>query len=234
MYQSKNKTSLQKAAENLRSACLSLGSCYANSAPLVKEFIDLRKKITIYAKVYSEEIEPFVELVIQSIQEFVQLYIEPNVKIFKKSVLSVHANEYYIIANHTNCLNKKIVTCFKKEQIKILYKHNSAENFRGALIDSLNDFIITIDIISGFFQNLNNNLEGLTHTNDNSHCRLVISKAEEIKKSCQDYASSIPSCQANLKAITDDFNKYEVEQWLSENEIKVNELMELLYNENKK
>ncbi|CAG8470198.1 25045_t:CDS:2, partial [Gigaspora margarita] len=203
MYQSENKTSLQKAAENLKSGCLSICSCYASSAPLVKEFIDLRKKITIYAKVYNEEILLFVELVIQSIQEFVQLYIEPNVKIFKKSDLSVHANEYYIIANYTNRLNKKIVTY----------------------------------IISGFFQNLNNNLEGLTHKNDNTpkcHCRLVISKAEEIKKSCQDYASYIPSCQADLKEITNDFNKYEIELWLSENEIKVNQLIELLFNENKK
>ncbi|CAG8758014.1 4730_t:CDS:1 [Gigaspora margarita] len=111
---------LRDAADNLKIACLSLRSCYTNNTFSDNEFTELRKNITIYAKVYGLKIMPFANSVIQNIQEFIEPYILLDTEEFKEYVAkhAKNAHKHYLMACHAKQLHMKILEYFKKEQDK--------------------------------------------------------------------------------------------------------------------
>ncbi|CAG8470219.1 25046_t:CDS:2 [Gigaspora margarita] len=118
---------IRDAAENLKMACLSLRSCYTSNEFSDNEFTELRKNITIYAKVYGLKIMPFANSVIQNIQEFIELYISLDTEELKNIL-------------HAEQLHMEILTYFKKEQDKttvILYKQDLAYQHYKRRVDYL-------------------------------------------------------------------------------------------------
>ncbi|CAG8470238.1 25047_t:CDS:1 [Gigaspora margarita] len=109
---------LQDASITLKFACLSLQSCYVANASSVEEFVRLRKRIKDHAKVYSEKVLPFANLVIQNIQTLIEPYMLLTFEDFKESIqyLAAETDREYALSVYTKELHIKILESFKGEQ----------------------------------------------------------------------------------------------------------------------
>ncbi|CAG8521576.1 7398_t:CDS:1 [Acaulospora morrowiae] len=109
---------IKNAASHLRNSCTCLRKCYVDSASSVKEFVDLRGKITNNAKVYTEKILPFAVLVVRGVKDWIETYEGLPFEIFKEDVndFSTWVSEQHKLSHFTARIHEEILKSFKIEQ----------------------------------------------------------------------------------------------------------------------
>ncbi|CAG8746740.1 3087_t:CDS:1 [Acaulospora morrowiae] len=92
--------------------------------------------------------------------------------------------------------------------------------FRDTLPKSLDNFASSLDNISGFFNNLENDLISLIDDDDDGiehQYNAFRLKVDDIIESCKQYKSSIPGCITDLRAIPIHIDEIDVKEWFCNN-----------------
>jgi len=115
---------LYNIVSDLKLACQSLRSCYAENASSVQEFVDLRRKVVNHATVYDKIILPIANIVIQNIQDSIKNYAELSYDDFKKSIkdLAATSHQYQNLTTYTLLLQQEFLTDFMSENINTVLK----------------------------------------------------------------------------------------------------------------
>ncbi|CAG8548674.1 7457_t:CDS:1 [Acaulospora morrowiae] len=109
---------IKNAAYYLKYSCTCLRQCYVDSPSSVKEFVDLRGKITNNAKVYNEKILPFAVLVVRGVKDWIETYEGLPFEIFKENIddFSTWVSKQHELSHSTAGIHEEILKSFEIEQ----------------------------------------------------------------------------------------------------------------------
>ncbi|GET04021.1 hypothetical protein GLOIN_2v1782310 [Rhizophagus clarus] len=234
------------ASVQLQIASLCLRSCFVSNDLSVPEFVQLRGSVINEAKVYNTKILSFASAVITFIQQFCENYTFLTFEQFVYDIVDLadEANQRVQLSRFTAELHKSILVG-EQELCKtartnyiwafslafvpivnviatpILFSRAESAIRKAAAVSCEGDIAVAASrVIDVLTNELNMLVED--HHQEVPHYIKIQSKAKIIIDACQLYMSRIPDCETNLRAIPDNYDKNYVQEWLSNEQVKVN------------